>query len=247
MPPMPLIDLANPSRFLALVGRLLPWLAAATLVIFAFGINQAVIAPDDYQQGATAKIMYIHVPSAWLAMGCWTVMTIAALGTLVWRHPLADVAAKAAAPIGAAFTLMCLVTGSLWGRPMWGTYWVWDARLTSVLVLFLMYLGVIALWRTIDDPSRAARAAAVLTLVGAVNLPIIKFSVDWWNTLHQPASVMRLGTPAIDPAILRPLLVMGVAYLLLFLTLHLAAMRNEIMRRRVRAMLMMQADAAAGH
>jgi heme exporter protein C len=247
MPPMPLIDLANPSRFLALVGRLLPWLAAATLVVFAFGINQAVIAPDDYQQGATAKIMYVHVPSAWLAMGCWTVMTIAALGTLVWRHPLADVAAKAAAPIGAAFTLMCLVTGSLWGRPMWGTYWVWDARLTSVLVLFLMYLGVIALWRTIDEPARAARAAAVLTLVGAVNLPIVKFSVDWWNTLHQPASVMRLGTPAIDPAILRPLLIMGVAYLLLFLTLHLAAMRNEIMRRRVRTMLMMQADAAAGH
>jgi heme exporter protein C len=243
---MPLIDLANPSRFLTFVGRVLPWLAAAALIAFAFGLNQAIVAPDDYQQGATAKIMFIHVPSAWLAMGCWTVMTIAALGTLVWRHPLADVAAKAAAPIGAAFTLICLVTGSLWGRPMWGTYWVWDARLTSVLVLFLMYLGVIALWRTIDDPPRAARAAAVLTLVGAVNIPIIKFSVDWWNTLHQPASVMRLGAPAIDPSILRPLLIMGVAYLLLFLTLHLAAMRNEIMRRRVRTMLMMQADAAAG-
>jgi heme exporter protein C len=244
---MPLIDLANPSRFLALVGRLWPWLAAATLVVFAYGLSQAYLAPDDYQQGATAKIMFIHVPSAWLAMGCWTVMTIAALGTLVWRHPLADVAAKAAAPIGAAFTLICLVTGSLWGRPMWGTYWVWDARLTSVLVLFLMYLGVIALWRTIDDPSRAARAAAVLTLVGAVNLPIIKFSVEWWNTLHQPASVMRLGAPAMHPAILTPLLIMGAAFLLLFLTLHLAAMRNEIMRRRVRTMLMMQADAAAGH
>ena len=243
---MALIDLANPSRFLALAGRLLPWLAAATLIAFALGINQALVAPDDYQQGATVKIMYIHVPAAWLAMGCWTVMTIAALGTLVWRHPLADVAARAAAPIGAAFTLMCLITGSLWGRPMWGTYWVWDARLTSVLVLFLMYLGVIALWRTIDEPARAARAAAVLTLVGAVNLPIIKFSVDWWNTLHQPASVMRLGAPTIDPAILRPLLVMGVAYLLLFITLHLAAMRNEIMRRRVRTMLMMQADAAVG-
>ena len=243
---MPIIDLANPSRFLALVGRLSPWLAAATLLAFAYGLSQAYLAPDDYQQGATAKIMFIHVPSAWLAMGCWAVMTIAALGTLVWRHPLADVAAKAAAPIGAAFTLICLVTGSLWGRPMWGTYWVWDARLTSVLVLFLMYLGVIALWRTIDDPSRAARAAAVLILVGAVNLPIIKFSVDWWNTLHQPASVVRLGAPAMHPAILTPLLIMAVAFLLLFLTLHLAAMRNEIMRRRVRTMLMMQADAAAG-
>jgi heme exporter protein C len=173
-------------------------------------------------------------------------MSAAALGTLVWRHPLADVAAKAAAPIGAAFTLMCLVTGSLWGRPMWGTYWVWDARLTSVLVLLLMYLGVIALWRTIDDPTRAARAAAVLTLVGAINIPIIKFSVDWWNTLHQPASVLRLGGSTIHPTILVPLIVMLVAFTLLFLTLHLAAMRNEIMRRRVRTMMMMRADARAG-
>jgi heme exporter protein C len=177
-------------------------------------------------------------------MAGWSVMTLSALGTLVWRHPLADVSAKAAAPIGAAFTLMCLITGSLWGRPMWGTYWVWDARLTSVLVLFLMYLGVIALWRTIDDPGRAARAAAVLTLVGAINIPIIKFSVDWWNTLHQPASLMRLGAPAMHPSILTPLLIMIVAFTLLFFALHLAAMRNEIMRRRVRTLMMMQAQAA---
>jgi heme exporter protein C len=173
-------------------------------------------------------------------------MSIAALGTLVWRHPLADVAARAAAPIGAAFTLMCLVTGSRWGRPMWGTYWVWDARLTSVLVLFLMYLGVIALWRTIDDPTRGARVVAVLTLVGAINIPIIKFSVDWWNTLHQPASVLRLGGSTIHPTILVPLAAMIVAFTLLFLTLHLAAMRNEIVRRRLRTLLLMQADAAAG-
>ena len=183
----------------------MPWLVAATLLAFAFAINQAFLAPDDYQQGATVKIMFIHVPAAWLGLFAWVLMSIAALGTLVWRHPLADVAAKAAAPIGAAFTLMCLITGTLWGRPMWGTYWVWDARLTSVLVLFLMYLGVIALWRTIDDQGRAARAAAVLTLVGAINVPIIKFSVDWWNTLHQPASVMRLGGPAIHASILVPL------------------------------------------
>src|SRR5215211_3005326 len=239
---MPIIDLANPSRFLALVGRLSPWLAAATLLAFAYGLSQAYLAPDDYQQGATAKIMFIHVPAAWLAMFCWGLMSIAGLGTLVWRHPLADVAAKAAAPIGAAFTLICLVTGSLWGRPMWGTYWVWDARLTSVLVLFLMYLGVIALWRTVEDPARAGRAAAVLTLVGAINLPIIKFSVDWWETLHQPASVVRLGGSKLDPSYLTPLLIMGLAYLLLFLTLHLAAMRNEIMRRRIRTMLMLQAE-----
>jgi heme exporter protein C len=239
---MTVIDLANPSRFLALVERALPWLAAATLVAFAIGIGQAYLAPDDYQQGATVKIMFIHVPAAWLGTFAWVLMSIAGLGTLVWRHPLADVAAKAAAPIGAAFTLMCLVTGSLWGRPMWGTYWVWDARLTSVLVLFLMYLGVIALWRTVDDPARAARAAAVLTLVGAVNIPIIKFSVEWWNTLHQPASVIRLGGPTIHPSILAPLLVMVVAFTLLFITLHLAAMRNEILRRRLRTMLMLQAD-----
>lgn len=243
---MPLIDLANPSRFLALSGRLLPWLSAATLLAFAFGIAQVIGAPDDYQQGATAKIMYIHVPSAWLSMFIWGTMSIAALGTLVWRHPLADVAAKAAAPIGAALTLQCLVTGMLWGRPMWGTYWVWDGRLTSVLVLFLMYLGVLALWRTIEEPSRAARAVAVLTLVGAINLPIIKFSVDWWSTLHQPSSVLRLSGPAIHPSILIPLLVMALAFFLLFLTLHLGAMRNEIMRRRVRTLMLMQADAAAG-
>src|SRR5207302_1283711 len=184
-------------------------------------------------------------PAAWLGVFAWIVMSAAALGTLVWRHPLADVAAKAAAPIGAAFTLMCLITGSLWGRPMWGTYWVWDARLTSVLVLFLMYLGVIALWRTIDDPARAARAAAILTLVGAINIPIIKFSVDWWNTLHQPASVLRIGGSSMDRAFLVPLLVMAVAFSLLFVTLHLAAMRNEILRRRVRTLQMQRAHPAA--
>ena len=244
---MALIDLANPTRFVALTARVLPWLVAATVAAFALGLYQVwFVAPDDYQQGATVKIMFIHVPSAWLAMFGWGLMSIAALGTLVWRHPLADVAAKSAAPLGAAFTFLALFTGSLWGRPMWGTYWVWDARLTSVLVLFLMYLGLIALWRTVDDPARAGRAAAILTLVGAVNLPIIKFSVDWWNTLHQPASVFRVGGPAIHPAILTPLLVMALAFVLLFMTLHLAAMRNEILRRRVRAMGLMQAHAAQG-
>jgi heme exporter protein C len=242
---MAVSDLANPSRFLAVVQPILPWLAAAAALALAFGVNQALLAPDDYQQGATVKIMFLHVPSAWLSMFCWALMSVAALGTLVWRHPLADVAGKAAAPIGAAFTLLCLITGSLWGRPMWGTYWVWDARLTSVLILFLLYLGVIALWRTVEDPSRAARAAAILTLVGAINLPIIKFSVDWWNTLHQPASVFRLAGPSIHPAILTPLLVMAFAFMLLFFALHLAAMRNEILRRRVRTLQLMQAEKAA--
>jgi len=244
---MALIDLANPTRFLNFAARALPWLTAATLFAFAIGLVQALfVAPDDYQQGATVKIMFLHVPCAWLSMFCWGVMTIASLGTLVWRHPLADVAAKAAAPIGAAFTFLCLFTGSMWGRPMWGTYWQWDARLTSVLVMFIMYLGIIALWRTVEDPSRAGRAAAVLTLVGAINLPIIKFSVDWWNTLHQPASVFRIGGPAIDKSILVPLFAMAIAFTLLFVTLHVAAMRNEILRRRVRSMLMLQARAQGG-
>jgi heme exporter protein C len=244
---MALIDLANPTRFLNFAERAMPWLVAATLFAFAIGLEQAwFVAPDDYQQGATVKIMFLHVPCAWLSMFCWGVMTVASLGTLVWRHPLADVAAKAAAPIGAAFTFLTLFTGSMWGRPMWGTYWQWDARLTSVLVMFIMYLGIIALWRTVDDPSRAGRAGAVLTLVGAVNLPIIKFSVDWWNTLHQPASVFRIGGPAIDKSILVPLFAMAIAFTLLFVVLHVAAMRNEILRRRVRSMLMLQARAQGG-
>jgi heme exporter protein C len=245
MLPMALLDLANPSRFLRFANNVIPWLGGLTLLVFAFGIDQAMIAPDDYQQGATVKIMFLHVPSAWLSMLCWGVMTIAALGTLVWRHPLADVTAKAAAPIGAAFTLLCLVTGSLWGRPEWGAYWVWDARLTSELILFLLYLGVIALWRTVDDPSRAARAAAILTLVGAVDLPVIKFSVEWWNTLHQGASVFRPGGSTIYPTILIPLLIMAAAFTLLFATLLLAAMRNEILRRRIRTLHLMQASATS--
>ncbi len=239
---MSLVDLANPSRFLSLANRLIPWLAGLTVVVLAFGLYQAMIAPNDYQQGDTVKIMYLHVPAAWLGMLAWGVMSLAALGTLVWRHPLADVAGKSAAPIGAAFTLLCLLTGSLWGRPEWGTYWVWDARLTSELVLLLLYLGVIALWRTVEDPARAARAAAILTLVGAIDLPIIKFSVDWWNTLHQGDSFGLAGS-TIDPAMLIPLLIMAVGFTLLFAALHLAAMRNEILRRRVRTMRLMQASA----
>jgi heme exporter protein C len=226
-------DLANPTRFLALAARILPWLAGATTLLFALGLYLAFSTEGDYQQGDTVRIMYVHVPAAWLSMMCYSVMALSAIGTLVWRHPLADVSHKAAAPLGAAFTLMALVTGSLWGRPMWGTWWVWDARLTSVFVLFLMYLGIIALNRAMDDPSRAARLSAVLILVGFVNIPIIKFSVNWWNTLHQPASVIRLDGPTIDGEFLRPLLVMALAFTLLFFTLHIMAIRNEIWRRRV--------------
>jgi heme exporter protein C len=185
------------------------------------------------------------VPSAWIAMFAYVLIAVAGLGTLIWRHPLADVSAKAAAPIGAAFTFLALVTGSLWGKPMWGTYWVWDARLTSFLALFLLYLGLIALWQAIEEPGRAGRAAAILALVGVVNIPIIKFSVDWWNTLHQPASVFRVEGSAIDPSIQTPLLIMALGFTLLFVVLHLMAMRAEILRRRVYALQQAQVTQAA--
>ena len=229
-------DLANPSRFLAVSARFLPWLCCLTALLFAFGLFFAMTSAGDYQQGETVRIMYVHVPSAWLAMMIYGVMSVSSLGTLVWRHPLADVAARAAMPIGAAFTGLALVTGSLWGKPMWGAWWVWDARLTSFFILFLMYLGLIALSRALEDPARAARLSAILILLGFVNIPIIKFSVDWWNTLHQPASVLRFGGSAIDGEFLRPLLLMAAAFTCLFFCLHLAAMRNEILRRRVAVM-----------
>ena len=237
---------ANPARFRRFSQRVQPGLSLATVLSLAIGLWLALLhSPPDYQQGETVRIMYVHVPTAWLAMAGYALLAALSAALLVWRHPLAALMARAAAPVGACYALVCLFTGSLWGRPMWGTYWVWDARLTSVLVLFLMYLGLMALWRAVDDPSRAARAAAVLTLVGALNLPIIKFSVDWWNTLHQPASVLRMGGPTLDKAFLIPLLVMAVGFSLLFVTLHLAAMRNEILRRRVRSLQMMQASQQA--
>jgi heme exporter protein C len=241
-----MISLANPTRFLNLVGRVAPWLTAVTLILLGIGLYLAFfVAPPDYQQGETVKIMFIHVPAAWLAMFGYMLIAVAALGTLIWRHPLADVAAKTAVPIGATFTFIALITGSLWGKPMWGTYWVWDARLTSVLVLFLLYLGLLALWQAIEEPGRAGRAAAILALVGAVNVPIIHYSVVWWNTLHQPASVFRMGGPTIDPSLLAPLLVMAVAFTLLFILLHLISMRAEILRRRVRALQQTQIEHAA--
>jgi heme exporter protein C len=234
--PSRFIDIANPTRFVALTDRLVPWLSGLSALLLAVGLYLAFQAPEDFQQGITVRIMYIHVPFAWIAMMCYTLMAISGIGTMVWRHPLADVALKAAAPIGAAFTALALVTGSIWGKPMWGTWWVWDARLTSVFVLFLMYLGIVALTRALDDPARSARAAAIITIVGFINIPIIKFSVDWWNTLHQPASVFRLDGPTIDPSMLWPLLVMALGFTTLFFTLHMMAMRTEIFRRRVMAM-----------
>jgi len=241
-----MISLANPTRFLSLVDRVVPWLSALVVIVLGIGLYLSLfVAPPDYQQGETVKIMFVHVPSAWLGMFGYMLIAIAALGTLIWRHPLADVAAKTAAPIGATFTFIALVTGSLWGKPMWGTYWVWDARLTSMLILLLLYLGLIALWQAIDEPGRAGRAAAILGLVGAINIPIIKFSVDWWNTLHQPESIFRMGGPTIDPSLLTPLFVMAAGFTALFVLLHLIAMRAEILRRRVHALQQTQVERAA--
>lgn len=239
-----MLNPANPSDFLRIARTAIPVTAIVTAILFAIGLYLTFfVAPPDYQQGQTVRIMYLHVPAAWLAMFIYMVMTGSALGTLVFRHPLADAAQKAAAPLGAGFTFVCLVTGSLWGKPMWGTWWVWDARLTSVLVLFLIYLGLVAIWQVIEDPGTAARIAAVFTLVGAINIPIIHFSVNWWNTLHQPASVFRLGGPTISPTMLWPLIVMALAFTFLFIVLHLMAIRNEILRRRIRRLSMLAASA----
>ena len=234
--PRGLTALANPTRFLALVRVTVPWLSAITVGLLAIGLWMGFSVPDDYQQGRTVRIMFVHVPSVWMAMGAYMVMVSGALGVLVWRHPLADVAARAAAPIGAAFTFLGLATGSIWGRPMWGTWWVWDARLTSFLVLLIIYLGLIALWNSIEEPAKSARMAAVVVLVGAINIPIIRFSVEWFTTLHQGPSVVRAGGPSLAPEFLYPLLIMGLAFLFLFITLHFLAMRNEILRRQIRTL-----------
>lgn len=240
-----LLQLANPNVFNRLAGRIgMPLFVAAALA-FGWGLHGAFfVSPADYQQGETVRIMFIHVPAAWMSLFVYAGMCVSALGTLVFRHPMADVAQKAGAPLGAGFTLICLVTGSIWGRPMWGTWWEWDARLTSVLILFLIYLGIIALWRAIEEPARAARAVAILTLVGAINLPIIKFSVDWWSTLHQPASVLRMGGPSIHSSMLTPLLVMALAYLLLYLALMITRMRAELLDRRAERLQILAAGRA---
>jgi len=238
-----MLRFANPTWFMNFSARVLPWLIGLTLILLGVGLYMAFfVAPPDYQQGETVRIMFIHVPSVWLAMMCYGVIAASSIGLLVWRHPLADVSAKAAAPIGAVFTLAGLVTGSLWGKPMWGAYWVWDARLTSFLILFFLYLGLIALRNAIEDETLAGRLTAILAIVGTVIIPIIKFSVDWWNTLHQPASVVRSGGASIHTSILYSLLVMALAFSVLFFALHMKAMRNEILRRRVASLRVRQVD-----
>lgn len=234
--------LANPTFFMNLSAKILPWLSSLAAVLIIYGLTLGFATPPDYQQGQTVKIMFIHVPAAWLSMMAYGLIAVSSFGLLVFRHPLADVSAKAAAPIGAVFTLIALVTGSLWGKPTWGTYWQWDARMTSVLILFFLYLGLMALRSSIEEETLASKLTAVLALTGIVILPVIKFSVSWWNTLHQPAGVMKGG---LDPVFLKPLLISAVGFSLLFFALHMKGMRNEIIRRRVKARQLKEVDRAA--
>ncbi|WP_074381122.1 heme ABC transporter permease [Bartonella doshiae] len=225
---------ASLTCFMKISRAILPWLTGTTLCLLLLGLILVLYSPNDYQQGITVKIMYIHVPFAWLSTVCYVIMSAAALGTLIWRYHLADVALKCGAPIGAVFTALALMTGALWGRPTWGTWWVWDARLTSVLILLFIYLAIIMLARAFDNQAKATRATAILTLVGFMNIPIIKFSVNWWNTLHQPASLFRSGGTTIEHAMLWPLITMIFCFTCIFILLYLMAMCNEIDSRHIK-------------
>ncbi|WP_417815415.1 heme ABC transporter permease [Thalassospira alkalitolerans] len=228
---------AKPSVFLKLTGAMMPWMVTLTVILTAVGLYLALFAsPVDYQQGSTVRIMYIHVPAAWMGLFCYIGMAACGAMSLIWKHPLADICARATAPIGATFTALTLITGSLWGEPMWGTWWVWDARLTSMLILLFLYLGYIALVNAFDDPERGSKAGSALALVGAINVPIVKFSVDWWNTLHQPASVARMDGPSIDPSMLAPLLIMAFAFTGYYFIVLVLRVRLELNQRRIRAL-----------
>ena len=226
--------IANPTRFRKITSAIFPVAVLVSAVALTFGLYLAFFAsPADYQQGDTVRIMYIHVPAAWMAMMCYLLMALSAVFYLVWRHPLADIGARAMALPGAGFALITLLTGSFWGRPMWGTWWVWDARLTSMLILFFLYLGYMALADGFERAERGSKPASLLLLVGVINLPIIKFSVDWWNTLHQGSSVLRLDGPSIDPTMLKPLLIMALAMLGWFIAITILRMNTLIIRRRI--------------
>ncbi|MDP1737246.1 MAG: heme ABC transporter permease [Caulobacter sp.] len=234
--------LVNPDRFMAFSRRAAPAFGILAAALIAVGLWFTFTAPEDYQQGDTVRIMFIHVPAAYLAMFSYVCLGIASFLSLIFRHALADAAAKACAPLGAAFTALALVTGALWGKPMWGTWWVWDARLTSVLVLFLFWLGYIALRAAIDDETKAGRAAAILALVGLVNLPVIHFSVEWWNSLHQGATVFAAEREnRLPPVYLIPMALMSLGYMAAFGSMWLVRIRAEVWRRRAQVLALQAA------
>jgi len=234
---MPMHKFANPTRFLKLANLIIPWSFGAMVVLFGYGLFLGLFnSPEDYQQGETVRIMYIHVPTAWISIQTYILIAVASAVSIIWKHPLADISAKSAAPIGLAFTGLALITGSLWGKPMWGAWWVWDARLTSVLIQFFLYIGYMAIWRAIEDHSKASKAAAILALVGSINVPIIKFSVDWWNTLHQPSSIMRADGPSIDGTMIQPLFYMFGGFMAFFITVLLWRMKAELSSRKLQVM-----------
>ncbi|MEK6746902.1 MAG: heme ABC transporter permease [Pseudomonadota bacterium] len=226
---------ANPTRFIYFSDKLFPYILFLTCTTLLIGLWQALfISPPDYQQGDSVRIMYVHVPSAWMSIMVYTIMAVSSASFLIWRHPLADVVARASAPLGAGFTLITLITGSLWGKPMWGTWWVWDARLTSVLILFFMYIGYIALSDSYNNKENGRKICAIMALIGFVNIPIIRFSVEWWNTLHQPASIIRSGGISIDNSMLIPLFSMGIAFVLIYSILLVMRIKTMLIQQKIR-------------
>ena len=226
--------LINPSKFNKFTNIIFKPLMFISLVILIIGLMLVYLSPLDYQQGLTVKIMYIHVPSAWLALLTYAIMTIYSIIGIAFKIPFSFIINRAVAPIGAVFTLLCLISGSLWGKPMWGTWWVWDARLTSVAILLLLYLVVIFLNQTFENRDVREKTIAIFIIIGSINLPIIKFSVDWWNTLHQPASVSKLSSPSIDSSMLQPLLVMTISFSLIGLIIAILRIKAEILIRKKR-------------
>ena len=232
---------ANPARFLRFARRIFPWVAVLAVASIAAALVLGLwVVPPDYRQGDAYRIIFVHVPASWMALMIYVIIALASAAGFIWRHPLADLVAKSSAPIGACFTFISLVTGSLWGAPMWGTWWVWYARVTSMLVLLFLYLGYIALNGAYDDPTKGARASAILALVGIVNIPIIKFSADWWNTLHQPATLSKFDRPSMDASMIAPLLLMVIGFIAYYLAVLIIRLRSEIAARRIRNLRLAQ-------
>ena len=225
---------ANPSRFVKITSFIFPWLSLVVVTLFVLGIYFALFnSPEDIVQGSAVRIMYVHVPSAWLSLFSYLLLALCSFFFIVWGHPLADILSRSIAPIGAVFALLTLLTGSIWGRPMWGTWWVWDARLTSMLILFIFFMGYIALSNAFEKNERGSRPAALLAIAGSINLPIVKFSVDWWNTLHQPASIIRTGGISIDNSMLVPLIVMALAFKSFFILVVILRSHSILIERKI--------------